>query len=318
VISLRYHIVSLVAVFLALALGIVVGSTVLKEGSVSVLRATSNKVRQESEQQRAKNAELSAQLGAFQEFTSSMLPQLVHDKLKDRPVVLVDTDRVDDATRDRVTEAMRAAGASVDGRVTFSSDRLTLTGKDDQDAIRRLLPAAADPADPAALRSALIELLVDRLALPNRLPQDDRGRPADVLTGLQDARFLADLPLDRQFADGKTPFPRQGSLFVLIGPTDQATLPSDAFLVPLADRLSTRTTAVVGVERAAGTTSWVEDLRAARGVTKRVSSVDDVDLVYGQFALVEAVQRQLDGQGTGQYGTKKGASGLLPSKPGGS
>ncbi|HZB59923.1 MAG TPA: copper transporter, partial [Actinomycetota bacterium] len=48
-ISLRYHIVSLVAVFLALALGIVVGSTVLQEGTVSVLRATSERVRQESE-----------------------------------------------------------------------------------------------------------------------------------------------------------------------------------------------------------------------------------------------------------------------------
>ena len=47
-ISLRYHIVSLVAVFLALALGIVVGSTVLQEGTVSVLRATSERVRQES------------------------------------------------------------------------------------------------------------------------------------------------------------------------------------------------------------------------------------------------------------------------------
>ena len=48
-ISLRYHIVSLVAVFLALALGIVVGSTVLQEGTVSVLRATSERVRSESE-----------------------------------------------------------------------------------------------------------------------------------------------------------------------------------------------------------------------------------------------------------------------------
>ena len=48
-ISLRYHIVSLVAVFLALALGIVVGSTVLQEGTVSVLRATSDRVREESD-----------------------------------------------------------------------------------------------------------------------------------------------------------------------------------------------------------------------------------------------------------------------------
>ena len=54
-ISLRYHIVSLVAVFLALALGIVVGSTVLQEGTVSALRATSQEVRQRSEENRTEN-----------------------------------------------------------------------------------------------------------------------------------------------------------------------------------------------------------------------------------------------------------------------
>ena len=318
-ISLRYHIVSLVAVFLALALGIVVGSTVLKEGSVALLRATSNKVRAESEAARADNARLRAQLGNYQDFTASVLPQLVHDRLRTRSVVLVDTDRVDDATRDKVTKAVEAAGGTVDGRITFATDRLTLAGAGDRDALRRLLPAAqGDPADPAALRAALIGLLVDRLAVPNRLPQDDRSRPADVLTGLQDARFLADLPLQRPFADGRTPFPRPGSLFVLIGPTDPTTLPSGAFLVPLADRLATRTAAVVGVEKADGTTSWVADLRNARGVANRVSTVDDVDQVYGQVALVEALQRRVDGQGTGQYGTKPGASALLPEKPGGS
>ena len=49
-INLRYHIVSLVAVFLALAIGVVVGSTALKEGTVSVLRATSNGLIRQSQE----------------------------------------------------------------------------------------------------------------------------------------------------------------------------------------------------------------------------------------------------------------------------
>jgi Copper transport outer membrane protein, MctB len=314
VISLRYHIVSLVAVFLALALGIVVGSTVLKEGSVTLLRATSNRVRAESEKTRADNDQLRAQLGRYEEFSSSVLPQLVRGRLKGQPVVLVDTDKVDDPTRDKVTEAMKAAGAVVDGRITFSSDRLALAADGDRNTLGRLL--AVDTADAAAERNALIGQVVDRLALPTRLPQDKRARAGDVLTGLNDAKFLADLPLQKQFKNGHEAFPRPGTLFVLIGPTDQTTLPPDDFLIPLADRLSDRAAAVVGVEKAAGPVSWVAALRDARGVNQRVSSVDDVDLAYGQVAVVEALQRWLQTRVTGQYGSKSGASGLLPEKPG--
>jgi hypothetical protein len=74
VISLRYHIVSLVAVFLALALGIVVGSTVLQEGTVSVLRATSEQVRQESEKNSRENVELQAGAGPPAGFGAASCP----------------------------------------------------------------------------------------------------------------------------------------------------------------------------------------------------------------------------------------------------
>ena len=86
-ISLRYHIVSLVAVFLALALGIVVGSTVLQEGTVSVLRATSEAVRAKSEENSRKNVELTRQIGDLQRFGVAVLPELVQDRLEGRSVV---------------------------------------------------------------------------------------------------------------------------------------------------------------------------------------------------------------------------------------
>jgi hypothetical protein len=314
VISLRYHIVSLVAVFLALTLGIVVGGTVLKEPTIALLRTTSRELRQTSQQYRTENQQLKDRVRDFQQFGAATLPSLVRDKLKNHTVVLVDTDRVDNATRDRVTEALRDAGATYDGRITFATGRLALTGQGDRDALRRLL--ATDATDPAALRTGLVGELVDRLAVPSRLPTDDRSRPADVLTGLQDARFLADLKLEQPgFAKGQLPFPRPGSLFVLLGPTgptDQTDLQPQAFLLPMADRLALRSRAVVAAERADGPTSWVAALRDQPAVASRVSTVDDVDLPYGQFTLVEALQRRLLGQTTGQYGTKPGAS-LLPA-----
>jgi hypothetical protein len=319
VISLRYHIVSLVAVFLALALGIVVGSTVLKEGTVSILRATSQGLRQESERTRTENDALRKELGRQQEFTTTMLPDLVRGKLAGQSVVLLDTDKVDGDLRGKVEEALQAAGADVDARITFSAGRLSLTADADRAALSRLL--AADAADPVALRAELAERLAERLATPAALPKADPQRAGDVLTGLDDGNFMADLKLEGSFTDGTTPFPRPGSIFVVIGPADGATLPPEAFLVPLADQVAAHTNnAVAGVEAATagvtpGTTSWITALRDRREVTRRVSGIDDVDTTYGQFALVQALQNRLQNQPAGQYGVKSGSSGLLPEVP---
>ena len=313
-INLRYHIVSLVAVFLALAIGVVVGSTALKEGTVSVLRATSNKLISESQTERAKNQALQGEVDGYKEFGSAVLPRLVRDRLKGQAVVLVDTDRVDDQTRRPVQDAIQAADGAVEGRVTFASDRLGLAASGDRSALAALL--GSDQADPNALRQELVAKLAERLTSPARLPKGGAAATRDVITGLRQAKFLADLRLaDKAFQDGTAPFPRPGSVFVIIGPTDNPTLlDPKAFLVPLAQRLAGRgDVPVVGVEASApGAPSWVEVLRDNQDVTDKVSTVDDVDRVPGQFALVEALARRLRSEPTGQYGFKSGATGVLP------
>jgi hypothetical protein len=321
VISLRYHIVSLVAVFLALALGIVVGSTVLQEGTVSALRATSQEVRQRSEENRTENLALKQEISRLQAFGTAVLPELVQDRLKGRSVVLVDTDKVDGGLRDGVRKVLEDAGANVDGQITFADDRLALGSDADRTAITRLL--GVEDAAPDVLRGELVEKLAARLATSTALPQEDGQRASDMLTGLQDADFLADLKLSRPLAAGTDPFPRQGSIFVLLGPAATATtaLAPNAFLVPLADQVSTQTGGPVAGGEAAAVpkqTSWILALRDNRAVSRRVSGIDSVDTVYGQLALVQALQGSLQQLPAGQYGTKAGASGLLPERTEGS
>ena len=320
-ISLRYHIVSLVAVFLALALGIVVGSTVLQEGTVSALRATSQEVRQRSEQNRTENLALKQEQARLQNFGAAVLPELVQDRLKGRPVVLVDTDKVDGGLRNTVRKSLEDAGAEIDGQITFSDQHLTLAAEADRRAVGQLLGVDAGAAD--VLRGALVKRLADRLITSSAIPQEDGQRPSDLLTGLQDADFLADLKLSRPITAGTDPFPRQGSSFVLLGPSPAAALTAvapDAFLVPLADQISSRATAVAGVEAAAvpDPNSWVVALRNNRSVSRRVSGIDSADTVYGQLSLVQALQTSLQEGSAGQYGTKGGASALFPDRTGGS
>jgi hypothetical protein len=311
-INLRYHIVSLVAVFLALALGMVVGSTVLNEGAAQVQRSVSEYLRRQSQQTQAENDALHGQVKRFEEFGGAALPGMVRGKLQGSSAVLLDTDRVDDGTRSKVEQALRAAGASISGRLTFASDRLTLSAPADRSKLGELVNLPANDAD--TLRSALIQRLSVRLSVPQRLPQESGARARDMITSLSDAKFLADTEMARTVREGGEPFPKAGSLFVIIGPTDGSTsLGPKAFLVPLADRLSASTRApVAGVEAEAGVSSWVQVLRGSKETTQRVSSVDDVDVVYGQVALVDALARRLANQPTGQYGFKQRATGLLP------
>ena len=321
-ISLRYHIVSLVAVFLALALGIVVGSTVLQEGTVSVLRATSEQVRAQSDRNSRENVALKQEQARLQSFGAAVLPELVQGRLKGRPVVLVDTDKVDGGLRDTVRKALEDAGAEIDGQITFSDQHLTLAAEADRTAVGRLLGADAGAAD--VLRGTLVNRLADRLITSSAIPQEDGQRPSDLLTGLQDADFLADLKLSKAITAGTDPFPRQGSSFVLLGPSPTAAptaVAPDAFLIPLADQVSSRTTgAVAGVEAAAvpDANSWVVALRNNRSVSRRVSGIDSADLAYGQLSLVQALQTSLQQGPPGQYGIKGGASALFPDRTQGS
>jgi Copper transport outer membrane protein, MctB len=323
VISLRYHIVSLVAVFLALALGIVVGSTVLQEGTVSVLRATGDRVREESARNSRENVALNEENARLRSFGATVLPELVQDRLKGRSVVLVDTDKVDSGLRDGVRKVLEDAGAEVDGQITFADERLALGAEADRTAAGRLL--AADAGDPEVLRAELVKRLAERLATPSAIPQDDRQRASDVLTGLQDADFLADLRLSRSLAAGADPFPRQGSVFVVLGPAATATTAAvapEAFLVPLAGQVSALAGggAVAGGEAAdvPEPNSWIIALRNDRAASRRVSGIDSVDKVYGQLALVEALEDSLQQEPAGQYGVKEGASRLLPEPTEGS
>jgi hypothetical protein len=314
-INLRYHIVSLVAVFLALALGVVMGSTVFKDSLSRAQRALTNEVVNQAELLRQQKNQLVAENGDLRTFGTAVLPTLLRDTLRGRHVVLLQTDQVDSGTWQGVRDTMRLADATVDGRVTFSSGRLTLQGSGDRTTLAGLV--GGDSADPQGLREALLDQVTNRLITSDRLPTDDLGRARDKLTSLADAKF-ASLDLTGRFKDGKAAFPEPGSMFVILGPSDgNPTLTPSQFLVPLADKLSSKTLQpVAGVEAWVGTSSWVQVLRANKDVNQRVTSIDDVDQIFGQYALVEALAAQLQNppQPPGHYGTKAGADGLLPPK----
>jgi hypothetical protein len=66
-ISIRYHVFSLIAVFLALAIGLAAGSTVVKESIVDNLRDNQDRLESELDELQAANDELELRVGRLEE-----------------------------------------------------------------------------------------------------------------------------------------------------------------------------------------------------------------------------------------------------------
>jgi len=116
VIDFRYHLVSIVAVFLALAIGIVVGATAL-QGHVEAGLDRASKIEQRQiDSQRARIKEQQNQIASDGEFAQTSAPLLLTNLLSGQKVVLVTAPGADGSTISGITSALDLAGAKVTGQ----------------------------------------------------------------------------------------------------------------------------------------------------------------------------------------------------------
>src|SRR5437763_11797200 len=108
-VNLRYHVVSLVAVFLALGIGVLMGTTVINKVTVDQLRKRLDSVAASVRQTRHDNDRLNAQVRTWERFADQGRDQLLQGRLKGVPVLVIgavgsDRQPVDDLRR-QLTDA---------------------------------------------------------------------------------------------------------------------------------------------------------------------------------------------------------------------
>jgi len=118
-IDFRYHLVSIVAVFLALAIGIVLGSTELQGNTIDALRATSNSLSRQLSAAGAQRDAYQAQAGAEDQYLQSAEPRLLARLLEGQSVVILTEPGAQGSVVDGVKQAAAAAGATVTGQVAL-------------------------------------------------------------------------------------------------------------------------------------------------------------------------------------------------------
>src|SRR5688572_10434881 len=183
-INFRFHLVSLIAVFLALALGIVMGATVIDQAIVDTLNARIDDVRDQANDQRAENSELRDELNRLRDYLERSDDYAAAGRLTAVPVPVVAFRGVDDDDVRRAVELAQQAGAFAPG-ILWLEDKWLLN--DDEESLQQLTEIVGEPAgtDAVTVRDSAL------LALGERLAAGSASLGTDLLTTLSETGFIA-------------------------------------------------------------------------------------------------------------------------------
>lgn len=311
-ISLRYHIVSITAVFLALAVGVVLGSTAISGRLLSGLSDDNGALGKQVVDLQSERSALNSKLSDADRFATSVGPLSVKGQLTDRTVVLVTTADARPSDRDSLAVLLHASGATVTGELQLT-DSFVDPDKADQlrDLVARLQPAGTQlptASDPGTRAGGLLGTLL-LLNKDTNQPQATADEIASALGGLTGAGFVK---------PGQGLRPAQLAV-VLTGGSVSGDSAGDRaatvarFAIQL-DRSGAGTVLAGGIGSANGTGS-IGVVRADTAATSVLSTVDNADSAAGRVVTVLALREQLDGK-SGRYGVAGNAESPSPGQAG--
>lgn len=326
-INFRYHLISLVAVFLALAVGVVMGSAVIDKAVVETLEDQQVDITERVDQTLAENARLQGRLseveGRSQRLADEAAPRLLADRLTDVPVLVLAMRGVAPETIDAAVALLDTAGAEHEGTLWFTQ-RLALSSEEERRDLARALGRSEGLTGPA-LRAVAVNEVASALSAATAdggggtVGADEEVGVAteDAVAELRDAGFVDfDPPEGTEVQTRGLAVAGMRILFVS-GPEavlddEQWARPLVGALVgdlPLPPVLPVLVGEVAGPEadEQAGLSAG---LRADDQLSTRLSTVNRIDDFAGQLAVVLALQDLGEGR-VGHYG--RDAQRLIPS-----
>lgn len=301
-ISFRYHLVSIVAVFLALALGIVVGTTALSGPITKDLRNQLNDTKKQRDALAAQTKTLQGQVDDAGQFAATYGSQLVAGRLSGKKILLVALPGATSGMRDGVSRQLSAAGAKISGRITLTKNYF------DPGLATGIKSLATGPSHPIGLTLPVTSdagQLGGSLLAYVLLGKGQRTDINQVLGGFSALHMVS--------LDSSTVTP--STLVLVLGhgamsAKDDTSTAELALVTALAR--SGGHVVVAGDANSASGGGLVAAVRNAGADRSTVSSVDDADSAFGQVSAVLALAAAAKGQ-AGQYGSEQGADALFPA-----
>jgi hypothetical protein len=309
VISLRQHAISLAAVFLALAVGVVLGSGLLSNTMTSGLRDETRNLHNQVNSLNDEKSVLNGKLASANAFDAQMAARMVHDALNGKSMVIFRAPDAQDEDVDAVSKIVGQAGGAVTGTVSLTQE---FVDANSAEKLRSVVNASVLPAG-AQLGTKLVDqgsqagdllgiaLLINRD--PAAPPVDDAQRDT-VLAALRDTGFIGygnqhvGAANAAAVITGGSLSNDAGNQGVSVARFAAALAPHGSGVVLAGRDGSSDGPAAVGVARADAT------------VTPVISTVDDLDAESGRVTAVLGAADLINGGRTGQYGTGHRNTGL--------
>lgn len=305
-ISFRYHIVSIIAVFLSLALGIVVGTTALNGPITKDLRHQVDSLKGDRNSLSGQVKTLQGEVGDGEQFATKYAAQIVKGSLQKTNVLILGLPGASGGVKDRLAGMVTAAGGKVTGRVQLSGDYTDPKrgAQIIQYATSQVAPVGLkypNSDDPGQVGGALLAYVLLGKAQPDELKS--------VMAGFSTMQMLKP-----EGSDNVTPSPNvivvtNGSL-----PDKDARGATQLALITELQRQGGHI--VVAGDTAAATDSGVVALVRGDGTDRSaVATVDNADTALGQVSTILAlagVSKPAPDTVVGHYGTAGGAKALFP------
>jgi len=320
VIDFRYHLVSIVAVFLALAIGIVLGSTELQGPAFSLLDKTTSKLQNELGQVSSQRDTAQQQATEGELYAQAVQPAVLRGLLTGHRLLIVTEPGAEPSVVSGITTAAIHAGATVTGEINLQPKFFDTSGTA-QDSLNQ---TTLDVAQTAGLQldtsttyqQQAAQLIASEILTASSAPAGSRPGGSGQGTG---AGTMLQAYAASQFLSVSGQPASPATLAVVVtpqnAPSDGSADQLDQILIPLVQELAAKSaaTVVVGSSTGSGAGSPIALLRS-NNVSSQVSTVDDADLAAGQTVAMQALAVELAGGRAGSYGfTANGASAIAPS-----
>ncbi len=302
-IDFRYHLISIVAVLLALAIGIVMGSGFLGGPLLERLQT-------EIEEIGGRNRDLQSEvvdLKSNEDAVNELAPHVIGGILAGQQIVLFQFEGSDGAIGDGIQSIVEQADGTIASTITLST-KFALAGRAEREELATLLESPAK--DAAALRADAALLIGSRAAAASEQFQV-RAAADQRLQELLD-RLAADGYLDVARGGEGDPVPSSGRFLILGGSADEAPYDVAGLARSLALTLAQRGTPVVAAESFESSWGLVSTIRDDPRARDLVWTDDQADEPAGRIAVALELDRA-DQRPARHYGRDPSASdGMIP------
>lgn len=286
IINMRYYLVTIAAIFLALGIGIFIGFTLdgqeifveQQQSLISDLELKFGELKGENVALNNLIDEKEDELLLYRDFINQIFPRLVEDKLKGLNVAIVESS--DQSINTGLITSLKKAGANVSS-ITFIKKDL-IEGNDE--------------------KMQLIKEEFSELVDADNIQQHISGRLINcILTG-KDGEFVK-LLNKFKFIEVSGTYNQSVDYFIIAG---GSTLENAGDVEnidgPMIEAIKSSNIPVIGVEKSNCEESYIDFYKKMK-----ISTVDNIDSMIGQYSLVMILQGI-----EGHFGVKDNADALTP------